>query len=315
MVAMDGKSKFSGHVCPAIVGPTASGKTSLVTALAAKFPIEVISLDSRQIYHGLRIGTAQPTDQEQAICPHHLIDFVSPDEKYDGIKFRNDFEIVYRDIVQRGGVPILAGGAGMYLTALRVGFMEIPGHSSEALAEARAEVAQWGPQELRENLLKADPKSHERIHENDIYRSQRAMEIYLISGTSMTELTAAQQPNPCLGVDFPGFVLQREVSELDERIAQRTRQMLTQGWIEETETAMKINSKEGPGLRSIGYKEIIEFLDGNLSRENLGPAIVLATRQYAKRQRTWFRNLDNSTEGHPDSEELFKKLLRSLGSI
>ena len=113
------------RVCPVIVGPTAVGKTGLITRLAAEHPIEVISLDSRQIYRGLRIGTAQPTSEEQDVCAHHLIDFVSPDEKYDAIRFRNDFERVFEEISARGGRPILVGGAGMYLTAVRDGFLKI----------------------------------------------------------------------------------------------------------------------------------------------------------------------------------------------
>ncbi len=303
---------FSGLSCPAIVGPTASGKTALVTALASQLPIEVISLDSRQIYHGLRIGTAQPTAEEQAVCPHHLIDFISPDEKYDAVRFRNDFEEVYCEIKERGGVPVLVGGAGMYLTALRDGFMEIPGNSDEKLAAVRAEVSSWDEQTLRAKLREFDSDSFERIHANDIYRSGRAVEIFLISGRTMTGLIAEQKPDPCLGLKFPAFVLRRSVEELDERIALRTGLMLEQGWIEETEVAMKKHDPQGPGLRSIGYREIVEYLGGGLSRDELGPAVVLVTRQYAKRQRTWFRNMEDSVVGHPESLDLLEGVLASL---
>ncbi len=304
--------EFSGLNCPAIVGPTASGKTALVTALASQLPIEVVSLDSRQIYHGLRIGTAQPTAQELAVCPHHLIDFVSPDEKYDAVRFREDFEKVFTEIKEREGIPILAGGAGMYLTALRDGFMAIPGNSAEKLDAARGEVASWDIETLREKLKSNDPESFERIHPNDIYRSQRAMEIFLISGQTMTSLTAAQKPDPCLGLSFPTFVLQRPVAELDSRIAQRTGLMLDQGWIEETEAALQNYDPMGPGLRSIGYREIVEFLGGRLPRRDLDAAVILVTRQYAKRQRTWFRNMNSAVEGHPESDELLESLLASF---
>ncbi len=299
---------FSGQVCPAIVGPTASGKTSLVTALAAQIPIEVISLDSRQIYHGLRIGTAQPTAEELDICPHHLVDFISPDEKYDAVRFRNDFERVFAEIKGRGGVPVLAGGAGMYLAGLRDGFMAIPGNSEEKLAAARKEVASWDSEELRQKLQKADPESYERIHFNDIYRSQRAMEIYLISGQTMTALTKVQVSNPSLGLSFPAFVLTRSVEDLDDRIAQRTSLMLEQGWIDETRSALEKHDKLGPGLQSIGYREIVDFWDGRVSRSELDAAIVLVTRQYAKRQRTWFRNMKDSVDGHPESGILLQEI-------
>ncbi len=304
---------FKGLSCPAIVGPTASGKTSLVTALAARLPLEVISLDSRQIYRGLRIGTAQPTTEEQAICPHHLVDFVSPDEKYDAARFRQDFERAYTEIKDRGGVPILAGGAGMYLKTLVESFMDIPGNSLEKLAQARAEVARWTEEELRDKLKQVDPDSFERIHPNDTYRKQRALEIYLISGQTMTELSLQHQHQPSLGLNFPAFVLERPVPELDDRIALRTEQMLAAGWIEETHDALGKHDPQGPGLQSIGYREIVNFLNGELTREELTAAIILVTRQYAKRQRTWFRKVEPAFRGHPESEELLERVLGELG--
>ena len=129
---------MAGHdprSCLAVVGPTAVGKTGLIAELASDLPLEVISLDSRQIYRGLRIGTAQPTAAELAACPHHLVDFLSPEEKYDAMRFRRDFESVFQDVVRRGGVPVLVGGAGLYLTALQEGFMAVD--SVVAVVEAR----------------------------------------------------------------------------------------------------------------------------------------------------------------------------------
>ncbi len=295
---------FAGQICPAVVGPTAVGKTALITALAQQGPLEVISLDSRQIYRGLRIGTAQPTAGELAICPHHLIDFVDPDEKYSGARFRSDFERIYQEIRQRGGWPLLAGGAGMYLKALREGFMEIPGHTQEKLEEVRAQVARWNPTELRAELQRVDPESHRRIHPNDIYRAQRALEIHLISGRTMTELTAAHRPDPSLGLAFPAFVLRRPVPELDGRIAARTGVMLREGWIEETEAALRHHDPTGPGLGSIGYREIVQYLQGKLPRQELDAAIVLTTRQYAKRQRTWFRHISDARVLEADSPQV-----------
>ncbi len=295
---------FAGQSCPVIVGPTAVGKTGLVTSLADRYPIEVISLDSRQIYHGLRIGTAQPTAEELAICPHHLVDFVSPAEKYDAIRFRKDFEAVFVEIKARGGVPILVGGAGMYLTALREGFMEIPGHSEEKLAEVRAVLESLSDSEIRARLENADPESFARIHINDRYRSQRALEIFDISGRTMSDLKSRQKPDPSLGLEFPTFVLERSVEELDKRIAQRTDLMLNAGWIEETEAALAEHPANCPGLMSIGYREIVQTLLGDLERDELLPAIVLVTRQYAKRQRTWFRNMKCEMAGGPESEGL-----------
>ncbi len=128
----------------------------------------------------------------------------------------------------------------------------------------------------------------------------------------MTALTKAQKPDPSFGLSFPAFVLQRTVDELDQRIVERTGLMLAEGWIEETQGVLENHDKMGPGLRSIGYREIVDFLDGKLSRQELGAAIVLVTRQYAKRQRTWFRNMKDSVVGDPGSDELFLKIRASL---
>ncbi|MCK9996160.1 MAG: tRNA (adenosine(37)-N6)-dimethylallyltransferase MiaA [Candidatus Krumholzibacteria bacterium] len=303
---------FAGQKCPVIVGPTAVGKTGLVTSLADRFPIEVISLDSRQIYHGLRIGTAQPTAEELAVCPHHLIDFVSPAEKYDAIRFRKDFETVFAEIKGRGGVPILVGGAGMYLTAVREGFMEIPGNSEERLAGVRAALEPLTDSEVRARLENVDPESFARIHINDRYRSQRALEIFDISGRTMSELKSGQKPDPALGLEFPTFVLERSVAELDKRIAHRTELMLNAGWIEETQTALAKYPANCPGLMSIGYREIVQALQGDWARDKLISAIVLSTRQYAKRQRTWFRNMQCEMTGGPESDALRKAICRLM---
>jgi len=300
------------RTCPVVVGPTAVGKTGLVTALAARGPIEVISLDSRQLYRGLRIGTAQPTAAEQKICPHHLIDFVSPREKYDAGRFRRDFMRVHESIRARGGLPILVGGAGMYLTALREGFMDIPGSTPERLAEVRVQLEELSDREIRTRLEGVDPSSHRRIHSNDRYRSQRALEIHTISGRTMTDLVAGQESDPALGLDFPTTVLEREVVELDERIARRTEIMLASGWIEETKVALESNPADCPGLGSIGYREIVRHLTGDMTDADLAPTIVRVTRQYGKRQRTWFRQTDAVRRGHPDDPTLVEGIAKTL---
>lgn len=296
------------RACPVIVGPTAVGKTALITRLAEQAPLEVISLDSRQIYHGLRIGTAQPTPAELAVCPHHLIDFVSPREKYDAMRFRRDFERIHGEITARGGIPVLAGGAGMYLTALREGFLEIPGNDPQRLAEIRAGHETMSDEEVRQRLRGVDPASAARLHRNDRYRITRALEIFELSGRTMTELTAAQKPQPALGLEFPTFVLERPVRELDARIAQRTDQMLDAGWIQETEAVLAEHPYDCPGLASIGYREIVRMLRGELAREDLAASIVRVTRQYAKRQRTWFRKAKAVRRARPESEPLAAEL-------
>jgi tRNA dimethylallyltransferase len=299
-------------VCPAIVGPTAVGKTQLVAALARRLPIEVISLDSRQIYHGLRIGTAQPSAAEQTACPHHLVDFISPRDTYDAQRFRADFCRTHAAITDRGNRPLLVGGAGMYLTGLRDGFMTIPGHTPAGLQEARAALDPLPDAEIRRRLAQADPDSWHRIHANDRYRSQRALEIHQLSGRTMTALMAAHRPDPALGLRFPAFVLTRPVAELDARIAARTDLMLSAGWIDETTAALADHPAACPGLRTIGYREIVAHLQGTLTADDLAPAIVRVTRQYAKRQRTMFRHLAREGQWGPDDPRLGELIARHL---
>lgn len=305
---MAGGSDWKPGSCPVIVGPTAAGKTGLVTGLAQRFPIEVISLDSRQVYRGLRIGTAQPTAEEQAACPHHLVDFLPPEENYSAQRFREDFCRVWQEIVDRGKLPVLAGGAGLYLKALTDGFMPLPEGSEELLPEVRAAVAELEDEALAAELLKVDPASAQRLHANDRYRRRRAVEIFRLAGRPLSELSDEQEPDPALGLEFPLVVLERSVESLDDRIEMRTAIMMEAGWIDETQALLAHHAPDCPGMRSIGYAEIIQCLQGTLPVPELMPAIVRVTRQYAKRQRTWFRPLERVVGGAPDAEELIGAL-------
>ncbi|MBK6732699.1 MAG: tRNA (adenosine(37)-N6)-dimethylallyltransferase MiaA [bacterium] len=297
-------------ICPVIVGPTAVGKTALITRLARELPVEIISLDSRQVYHGLRIGTAQPSAEELAICPHHLIDFLPPEETYDAARYRADFCRVYGQVTARGGRPVVVGGAGLYLTAIREGFFDL-GEGGRPLPEVRAELDQLGDDEIRRRLLAKDPAAWSRIHGNDRYRSQRALEIGEVAGRPMSELAAAQKPDPALGLEFPVFVLERPVKVLDARIAARTRAMLAGGWIEETRALLARHDPQCPGLGSLGYREIVAHLGGSLAPAQLEEAIVRVTRQYAKRQRTWFRKVEAQGRGLPDAPALAAAIMEA----
>ena len=296
--------RLGSDSCVAIVGPTAVGKTGLIVDLAARYPIEVISLDSRQIYRGLRIGTAQPSAEEQAACRHHLIDFLDPLNTYSAIRYRDDFEKTFNDCIARGKRPVLVGGAGLYLTALLEGLLELPDDADVRLPDVRSSLAALRDEEIRQRLKAVDPQSHARIHRNDRYRSQRAVEIHALTGRPMSELVAAQQPRPSLGLEFPTFYLTRRPDELNERIARRTEIMLSGGWIAETEALLAVHPADCPGLASIGYREIVAYLGGDLVRDDLHERIVTVTRQYAKRQRTWFRHVTKRAAGSPDDPQL-----------
>ena len=310
---MAGGSRESGPrsgICPVIVGATAVGKTSLMLQLAAEFPIEVISLDSRQLYHGLRIGTAQPTPAEQVACRHHLVDFLPPTQTSSAQRFREDFCTCWTEITSRGRLPLLVGGAGLYLRAVDEGFFELPPGSEERLVAIRAAIAGLSDAELATALSPADPAAAVRLHPNDRYRRQRALEVCRLAGRTASELAAAQQPSPALGLSYPVVRLERPVAELETRIRARTAAMLDAGWIEETQDLLTRHPADCPGLQSLGYVDIVRYLGGELAQADLAPAIVLATRQYAKRQRTWFRRVDAVIASRPEEPGVLEALRR-----
>jgi len=298
--------------CVALVGPTAVGKTDLVLALGRDLPLEVISLDSRQIYRGLRIGTAQPSAAELAVCPHHLVDFLPPEATYSAQRYREDFATAWRDVTARGAVPLLVGGAGLYLRALIEGFFELPPGSQARLPAVRLELEALSRDEIRRRLHEADPVSWGRIHPHDRYRSQRALEVTRLAGRPMSSLIDEHRARPALGLAFRVFVLQRPVADLDARIVARTAAMLQAGWLEETRSLLEDHAPDCPGLESLGYRQVVAHLRGDLDRSAMVEAIVRETRQYAKRQRTWFRQVARAGEGLPEDPALRQQVLAAL---
>jgi len=295
-----------------VVGPTACGKTGIMTRLAERFPLEIISLDSCQIYRGLRIGTAQPTADERRACPHHLIDFLPLDESYDAACFREDFATVRKDILARGGMPVLVGGAGFYLRALTHGFMDLPAQPGTDLADIRRSIADLSLDAVVAELNKVDPDSTARIHPHDAYRMRRALEIHRLTGRPMSEHMAQWRPRPCLNLEYQVVVLDPDLQELDKRIRSRMAAMLTGGWVEETRAALEEYPVDSPGFQCIGYPTIIRHLRGDISLEAAGEEVFLQTRQYAKRQRTWFRKVPALNCCSPEDPALLGKLAELL---
>jgi len=307
-----GAEPQSAATCPVLAGTTAIGKTDLVLSLARRFPIEIISLDSRQIYHGMRIGTAQPTETEKAVCAHHLVDFVCPTDQYSAVAYRHDFARVYQEIRSRNRLPVLVGGAGMYLAALQEGLFDLPDVTAADTMRLREELTALSEKEIRRQLLDLDAESWQRIHPHDRYRSQRALEICLLAGRSMTELMREHAPQPVLDLDFPLVLLQRSAEECNIRIAARTAAMFEQGWLEETEDLLEQYGSDAPGLAAIGYREIVAHLRGELAATDLAGKIITSTRQYAKRQRTWFRNVPREIAGAPEDPQVVQTLERLI---
>lgn len=288
-----------------LMGPTASGKTALALELAEKHNCEIISVDSALIYRGMDIGSAKPSADELARGPHRLIDIRDPSESYSAADFRADAIAQIEEIVSMGKTPVLVGGTMMYFKALLEGLSPLPSADEAIRAEIQAEADEKGWEALHDQLREIDPVSAERIHPNDPQRLSRALEVYRISGKSMTELTQTKSaPLPYDVVQFA--IAPRERKVLHDLIAQRFAIMLKQGFIEEV-TELKARGDlhlDLPSMRCVGYRQCWQYLDGEFDYDTMVEKAVAATRQLAKRQLTWLRSwpelnwLESGAEGN-----------------
>lgn len=278
-----------------IMGPTASGKTALAIALKQQLGnAELISVDSALVYRGMDIGTAKPTAAELALAPHYLIDIRDPAQSYSAADFRADALRLISEIQQRGNIPILIGGTMLYFKALLQGISELPAADEQIRAQLEAEAKQHGWAALHQQLATVDPVAASRIHPNDPQRINRALEVYRLTGQSLTELTA-QQPEP-----FPYKVHQFAIAptdraELHQRIEQRFLQMLEQGFQQEVQQLLDRGDlhENLPATRCVGYRQMWDYLQGNTAYELMVNQGIAATRQLAKRQLTWLRSWPN----------------------
>ncbi len=274
----------------AIVGHTASGKTGLAIELAEHLGGEIVCCDSMQIYREMDIGTAKPTKSELARVPHHAVDFVDPFREYSCAEYATDADRAVKDIISRGKLPIICGGTGLYLDAL---LFERPFGETEGKSEVRERLCREAEEEggahaLWMRLSEIDPESAAKTHENNVRRVIRALEIYETTGKRKSELDAMQSPAK---YDFLAFELRR--TDKDERYARieaRCRQMLDEGLLEETKKLldMGIFEHNRTAAQAIGYKEMLGCVRGEISLEDSLERLCIATRQYAKRQITWF---------------------------
>ncbi|WP_373181868.1 tRNA (adenosine(37)-N6)-dimethylallyltransferase MiaA [Halomonas campaniensis] len=275
-----------------LVGPTAAGKTDLAIALHERLGLELVSVDSAMVYRGMDIGSAKPSAEELARAPHRLINIRDPAEPYSAADFREDALREMAEITAAGRVPLLVGGTMMYLKRLLEGVANLPASDPALRAELEAEAARHGLAALHASLARVDPASAARIHPNDPQRLMRAMEVYRASGRTLSELWAEQRPET-----FPWRMLSIGLAPADravlhERIAHRFAAMLSGGLIEEV-AALRARGDLHPALpsiRSVGYRQVWEYLDGAVDLETLQHRGIVATRQLAKRQLTWMRS-------------------------
>ncbi len=306
---------FKNDKIPLIVifGPTASGKSDLAVKVAKEVGGEIVTADSMQVYKRMNIGTAKPTQEEMAGIVHHMIDVCEPDENYSLAKYVEDAGDVIEKVWQKGKIPVLAGGTGLYIDTLINGTVLSETNTDEAYRETLYEEAKQKGNEYVHNLLKeVDLKSAENIHPNNLKRVIRALEFYKTSGIPQSEhIEKAEKVDTPYNAFKFGLSVDREL--LYDKINRRVDIMLERGLIEEVETLKNDGVDEKyTSMQGIGYKEVLLHLNGHLSYDEMSELIKKATRNYAKRQNTWFKREQNTTWIAPDDAknlEIFKKTM------
>jgi tRNA dimethylallyltransferase len=275
-----------------LMGPTASGKTSLAVELVKRFPVDIISVDSALVYRGMDIGTAKPDADTLARAPHRLIDIRDPSEPYSAAEFRDDALVEMKEITGRGRVPLLVGGTFLYFRALQQGLSAMPAADEAVRARLEEEARLSGWPALHARLARVDPVSAARIHATDPQRIQRALEVYELSGQPMSAFHASQPL-----ADFPYRALKLALIPVDRallhhRIDVRFQQMLREGLLDEVKKLIDRGdlSADLPAIRAVGYRQVWQYLGLQLDHETMVEQAVIATRQYAKRQLTWLRS-------------------------
>ena len=302
-----------------IIGPTAVGKTSLSIEIAKLLNGEIIGLDSRQIYIGMEIGTAQPSFEEQNGVSHHLIGIRSPDELITAGEYAKLVNAVIIDVKERRKVPIICGGAGLYYRALREGIFE--GSTSDYEVRKKLEKKyDSDPNSLLSRLIDIDPEYAEIVHINNKKRLVRAIEIYEITGQTPTEHYRNQKNQHELKQDLFTVLLTMDKDQLFERICKRTELMIEMGLVEEVKQLLSNYPKESVHpLDSIGFRQVIQYLDGKISKQEMIDDINLRTRQFVKKQMTWFKSepidLEIDLTDQPNYSKIIEKVISNYKSV
>ncbi|MGB0280968.1 MAG: tRNA (adenosine(37)-N6)-dimethylallyltransferase MiaA [Neptuniibacter sp.] len=297
------------------MGPTASGKTDLAMKLYDSLPCEIVSVDSAMIYKGMDIGTAKPDAETLQRYPHRLIDICDPTESYSAAEFRRDALAEIKEIRDAGKIPILTGGTMLYFHALRNGLAQLPEADPVVRQRLLDEAEQMGWPHMHARLAEVDPESAERLNPNDSQRLQRALEVYEISGRTMTELWAEQEKQK---PDFPIIsmaVMPDDRAELHQRIEKRFDIMLEQGFIDEVRQLWERGdlNLQMPSVRCVGYRQVWEYFSGTWDYETMRFKGIVATRQLAKRQVTWLRSWENLTWMDTHDPKLLSNALKLVG--
>lgn len=310
-----------------LMGPTAAGKTDLAIELSKVLPCELISVDSALVYRGMDIGTAKPSKAQLAEFPHRLIDILDPAQSYSAADFRSDALAAMAQITARGNIPLLVGGTMLYFKALLDGLADMPAANAAVRAQLEADAQAFGWQSLHDQLAVVDPVSAARIHPNDPQRLIRALEVYRVSGMSMTahreQQTAQSTEAAASGCQqLPYTVANLAIAPADrkvlhQRIALRFEQMLDQGFLDEVLALRSRGDLHAglPSIRAVGYRQVWDHLDGKLTREEMQGRGIIATRQLAKRQFTWLRSWEDLHWLDSLASDNLSRALKYLGSV
>lgn len=302
------------------MGPTASGKTALAMHLAQEMPCEIISVDSAMVYRGMDIGTAKPNAEELQRAPHRLIDILDPSQSYSAAQFRDDALREMEQVTAAGKVPLLVGGTMLYFRALQMGLSPLPSADAEIREQIEQQASKLGWTALHEKLMQVDPVSASRIHPNDPQRIQRALEVYEITGRSLSDLVQQGQAG-----QFPYHVIKimlwaEDRSLLHRRISDRFHLMLEQGLVLEVESLYARGDlhQDLPSMRTVGYRQVLKYLNGDYTYSEMQERGIIATRQLAKRQMTWLRAESGGRRvavGDPSIDSKVLNLLRDSGAL
>jgi len=297
-----------------LMGPTASGKTALSVQLAQALGGEIISVDSTLVFKGMNIGTAKPTLEERGGIPHHLIDILDPSESFSTGQFRTKALALMETITRRRKIPILVGGTMLYFNALLNGLAVLPEANPVIRAKLDQDLEKLGKEVLHQRLADIDPLAAARIHPNDPQRIQRALEVYEISGKPLSSFF-----NTVQGEDFPYQKIKLIIAPpnrkiLHDIIAQRFRNMLEQGFINEVEKLYQRGdlTEKMPAIRAVGYRQVWAYLQGEDDLENMTEKAIIATRQLAKRQFTWLRREIDAISFQTGQADLLHKVLTAV---
>ncbi|RKD85800.1 tRNA (adenosine(37)-N6)-dimethylallyltransferase MiaA [Kushneria marisflavi] len=307
----------SGPPVIMLMGPTAVGKTDLAIELHEQLGVELISVDSALVYRGMDIGTAKPSRLELARAPHRLIDIRDPSEPYSGVAFRDDALGCIKDITARGRVPLLVGGTMLYFRLLTEGAADMPQADPDIRQALREMLERGGPGALHDELSRVDPEAAARLHPNDPQRLMRALEVYRVSGETLSAHWARQAPVTLPFTPHPIALLPGDRQQLHTRIGQRLDKMFADGFVEEVEglRARGDLSPDLPSMKSVGYRQVWEGLDRGDDRPQMAFKALTATRQLAKRQMTWLRRWPGALQLDPQDAAIVPRLLKIVRDI